>query len=365
MKILNILYLTGLFSVLVSCQKETINTIEHTEAAKEKSTDLKLDLKTKTKTLKATDLGEKASLMPRYNHASLVFDNKMWILGGNLQSEKIPKESNDVSFSYNGAEWKVITKEANFPYRTLFGATVFKDKMWMAGGFAEDGATFPETSKNDVWCSKNGIEWKMVTPNAGFQKRFDHTLTAFNGSLWLIGGIGFNKKINNYETLSDIWRSSDGQNWVKVTDNAPFGPRRSHASVVHDGKLWVVGGWDYSYNKDVWYTKDGYQWEQATDNAAFPPRILHALTTDGKFMWLTAGHAIQDNKKDPFGHQNDIWYSGNGINWYKANTSQEFPKRTQHSSVFFNGKLWVINGFGFKDGSGTASELSDIWSFEE
>ncbi len=357
----NAVKIIGMAMVLIlsACQKETTDTIDPIEVVEEKSTDLTFGFTTKKKTLKAKELDTKGSLTPRYNHASLVFDDKMWILGGN-----VPKASNDVLFSIDGAHWKSVTEKTNFPKRSLFGATVFENKMWIAGGAGEMDPSAAGNVKNDIWSSTDGIEWKEVTPKSQFPARFEHTLTAFNGSLWLIGGVGFNLKANMYENLSDIWRSSDGVTWVQVTDSAPFGPRRWHATVVHDDKLWVVGGGNTFYNSDVWYTENGYQWIQATNNASFSARGLHALTTDGKLMWITAGHAAQYSDDNSFSHQNDIWHSSNGTNWYKAGTSQKFPKRTQHTSVFFGGKLWVINGTGPNDGSGADPILSDVWSFE-
>lgn len=365
MTIINKFFCSSIILLVFACGKDEIidnqiiNATNTFEVIKEKSTDLKIGFTFKKETIEAKKLDTKESLIPRYNHSSLVFNNKMWILGGN-----VPDASNDVLFSIDGANWKTITEQTNFPHRFQFGATVFQNKMWVAGGSGKINPENIANINNDVWSSTDGIEWKLVTPKAQFLGRFDHTLTAFKGFLWLIGGVGFNEKANTYETLSDIWKSSDGINWVNVTDSSPFGPRRWHAAVVHDDKIWVVGGGNINYNNDVWYSENGYQWTLATDNAAFSKRGLHDLTTDGKLMWLTSGHAEQ-YKDDNYNHQNDIWYSSNGVNWHKAFTSQEFPKRTQHTSVFFDDKLWLINGTGPNNDSGTNPFLSDVWSFEK
>ncbi|MBQ4913855.1 hypothetical protein J8L85_05360 [Maribacter sp. MMG018] len=335
-----------LLLVLASCQKEYFDILENTG-----STDLKMGFTTKTKILKALKYDPSPILLPRYNHSSLIFDDKMWILGGNIKDAS--NISDDVLFSTNGAQWNNLNEKANFPQRSLFGATVFQNKMWISGGLVK-GSEFSNSIKNDVWSSEDGIEWNLVTPMAQFAKRADHTLTAFNGSLWLIGGLGHNAKTDTFETHSDIWRSSDGYNWVLVTDNAPFGKRKWHATIVYDNKIWLIGGGNNIYKSDVWYSDNGYQWILATDEAPFSTRGFHGLTTDGEQMWLTAGHLAEYGDENYFGRQNDIWRSTNGIDWFEVKTSQEFPKRAQHSSVFFDNKLWVING----------SEYNDVWSFE-
>ncbi|NHF60299.1 hypothetical protein FK220_013175 [Flavobacteriaceae bacterium TP-CH-4] len=361
MKNLNFKYLIPVILVFVSCQKEPLDSMPVSEATKENSTTLKMGFTSNKKTLKTKKLDPKGSLSPRYNHRCLAFENKIWILGGNLleAGDYDNYTSDDVLFSTDGAHWKSVSEQANFPNRSLFGATVFQDKMWITGGIVKKEPSNTTDLKNDVWSSEDGIEWKLVTPKAPFPQRFEHTLTAFNGSLWLIGGVGFNEKTNMYDTLADIWRSSDGVNWIKVTDKASFGPRRWHASVVHDGKLWVVGGGDTSALKDVWYTENGSQWIQATDNYPFSARVFHTVESDGKLMWLIAGYIGLN------GHQNDIWYSSDGVTWYQAETSQTFPKRAQHASVFVNGKLWVINGTAPSNINGPYNVHSDVWSFED
>jgi hypothetical protein len=63
--------------------------------------------------------------------------------------------------------------------------------------------------------------------------------------MWVIGGYdGAYKK--------DVWYSSDGVTWTEATGAAGWTARRSHTSVVFDGKMWVIGGIDGALKNDVW-----------------------------------------------------------------------------------------------------------------
>jgi hypothetical protein len=78
---------------------------------------------------------------------------------------------------------------------------------------------------------------------------------------YVIGGTGFDGVSES--TLADVWTSTDGKLWSLVTDSASFGARNRHKCIVHDGKLWVIGGRNGSgvNYSDVWFTSDGTSWE--------------------------------------------------------------------------------------------------------
>ncbi len=343
MKIIKKVLALAFFTLVLSCEKPETPSIE--------STNFKSSFQIKKKSLKATLVTKETSFDKRGAHSSIVFNEKMWVLGGT--SGGIHK--NDVWSSKDGANWQQVIEQAKFPARFDHASVVFKDKIWVIGG---RGKKFNGKDElNDIWSSTDGKQWKQTITKNKFAPRFWHTLTVFKGCLWLIGGWG------ETDTFSDVWRSCDGQNWVQITQNAPFGKRRGHDAIVFDDKLWVVGGHKgntsaQQLTNDVWYSSNGYSWTQATDNAKFPPRRNHTLETNGELMWLIAGQAEQEGQI----FLNDIWYSKNGTSWFEAKTSEPFPQRVYHSSVMLNKKLFVINGLGLNEDQ--FQLLSDVWSFE-
>ena len=61
----------------------------------------------------------------------------------------------------------------------------------------------------------------------------------FHDRLFVIGGINPNPESQDFRVLyNDVWSSSDGSNWTKLTENAPFSPRSSlkvAASIINSG----------------------------------------------------------------------------------------------------------------------------------
>lgn len=55
-----------------------------------------------------------------------------------------------------GKTWETLAEQSNLPNRVFYGATVFKDKIWLIGGF--DGKKY----YNDVWNSADGVNWKIA-----------------------------------------------------------------------------------------------------------------------------------------------------------------------------------------------------------
>ena len=89
-----------------------------------------------------------------------------------------------------------------------------------------------------------------------------HASVVFNNKMWVLGGRDESSNKN------DVWSSSDGINWTQATANAPWTARQEYTSVVFNNKMWVLGGYDGSYKNDVWSSSDGVNWTQATANAS-------------------------------------------------------------------------------------------------
>jgi len=261
-----------------------------------------------------------AGFSGRRNHESVVFNNKMWVIGGYDGAVK-----NDVWYSSDGVTWIQATDAAGFSARTEHQSVVFDNKMWVIGGI--DGAV-----KNDVWYSSDGVTWIQATAAAGFTARRYHESVVFDNKIWVIGGYdGANK--------NDVWYSSDGVTWIQATDAAGFSARHAYKSIVFDNKMWVIGGVDTTYKNDVWYSSDGVTWIQATAAAGFAARRGHQSVVFNNKMWVIGGYdgAVK----------NDVWYSSDGITWTQATAAAGFSARWEHQSVVFDNKMWVIYGLDF------------------
>ncbi|NLI79630.1 MAG: hypothetical protein GX442_24700, partial [Candidatus Riflebacteria bacterium] len=292
----------------------------------------------------------------RHWFPSVVFDAgtgpRMWVIGGYDGGTF----KNDIWSSADGATWAQETGAANYPTRIRHSAVVFDagtgPRMWIIGGYGNGGVYL-----NDVWSSSDGITWVQETGAAAFPARMLHSSVVYDAGtgprMWVIGGAA-----PGDVCLGDVWSSSDGVNWVQATSAAAFSARDVHTSVVFDAgtgpKMWVIGGWDGSYKNDVWSSSDGIVWTQETAAAAFPARSEHTSVVfdgdTGPRMWVIGG---TDGSI-----KNDVWSSGDGVNWVQATPAPAFPARFQHSSVVFDPgtgpKMWVIGGY-------TTVPINDTW----
>jgi len=267
----------------------------------------------------------------RYGHSSAVFNNKMWVIAGSPSFTGYSVQS-DVWSSADGVTWTQETGKAGFSPRSGHSSIVFDNKMWVVGGSM--GAGNP--SLNDVWYSSNGSIWTQSTSAAQFSRRSYHSSVVFDNRMWIIGG--FHGTIDT--SYSDVWYSTDGVTWVQTTANADFSPRLGHSSVAFGGRMWVIAGEDNSGNllNDVWSSTDGVTWTQAIGKAGFSPRSGHSSIVFDNKMWVIAGW---DTKSV---NSSDVWYSTDGITWIQAAAIAGFSPRGGHSSLVFDNKMWVIAG---------------------
>jgi hypothetical protein len=217
----------------------------------------------------------------RYYHTSVVFDNKMWVIGGYDGSYR-----NDVWYSTNGINWICATNSAQWSPRCGHTSVVFDNKMWVIGGYDDN-------NRNDVWYSTDGVTWTCATQSAGWPSRDNHTSLAFDNKIWVMGG----------SNRDDVWYSSDGLNWTCATTFAwYYGGRYGHTSVVFDNKMWVIGG-GYP-GSDVWYSSNGVDWTEATSYAEWTARLNHTSVIFKGMMWVLGGFDRDYNTR-----RNDVWYS--------------------------------------------------------
>ena len=91
-------------------------------------------------------------------------------------------------------QWKQVTTSAEWQARFQHSAVVFNNKMWVMGGINDTIAI------NDVWYSKNGLKWMQASSNPGWSGRSCFTSVVFNDKIWVIGGC-----LANGENLNDVW----------------------------------------------------------------------------------------------------------------------------------------------------------------
>lgn len=275
----------------------------------------------------------------RQDHASVVFNNKMWVIGGWDGKDGMLRK--DVWSSADGITWNEKLHAAPFAARRKVTSLVFANKMWVIGGYNN------LTLFKDVWSSPDGVNWTQETAAAPFPDSFSYAGVVFNNKMWLVGSYFGDR------AKSAVWYSSDGITWLQATNAADFSYRIGHTCVVFNNKMWVIGGLDpgNSLQHDVWSSPDGVTWTCEAANPAFPARAFHTCAVFGNEMWIISG---QGNVSD---QNSDVWHSADGKTWTQATNAAAVPMRHNHTSVVFNDKFWVIAGAIIND-----IPQNDVWS---
>ncbi len=148
-----------------------------------------------------------------------------------------------------GVSWTNLEANfgADFVPRTKSELLVYKDELYLIGGFSKN----PKTYYNDIYKSTDGVSWTklaMVTP---FDAVAGHICYIYNDRFYLIGGDVLTDVLDEDGNITTtpsnaMWVSDDaGLNWTKVTEGAlpdGFAGRSSHAFIKDANTVYIFGG---------------------------------------------------------------------------------------------------------------------------
>lgn len=284
-------------------------------------------------------LQTKAPWTGRSGFGAVVFDGKMWVLGGQGCCGGF---FSDVWSSPDGVTWTEELDDAPWGPRGSHTATVHDGRMWIVGGY-ETGST----DHADVWSSTDGVSWVQeakspLPPHHGAE------LAVLGDRMWLVGGRG----PGGVRYQVNLWSSADGVTWTDEKNEDGTGRDTSGELLSHDGALWYIGGYR------AWATSspDGLTWTRHTETAPFGDRITHSCASHDGRLWLISG-SIADSGAELA----DVWYSDDGVTWVLASDDAGFTPVAYARALSFQGKLWLLGGGG---GFGDPFVTSDVYTLE-
>lgn len=281
-----------------------------------------------------------ANWRARDSSVELVYKDRLWIMGGWFSSYAAPPR--DVWSSADGKDWKMVVKEAPWIHSDFSMATVFKDEIYFMGGWF-NGRLPGHSASNQVWKSNDGAKWTQVTAAAGWSPRIAGGLVVFKDKLWILGGTENYYFGDDKSWKNDVWSSADGKQWKLETDKAGWSPRAYHQAVVLNDRIYVIAGGNYvpKYfaKNDVWSSADGVNWRLETENAPWPSRIWFSSVAYRDHLWVIGGWSNNPGK-----NWNDVWYSKNGKEWTQLKSDVVWKERHEHSTYVFQDKIWVTGG---------------------
>lgn len=141
-------------------------------------------------------------------HSMISFDSKLWVIGGRKDVGGSAVVINEVWYSTTGEVWTQAAAPA-WAARYYAGLVVFDNKLWLLGGRnASDNAL------NDVWNTSDGATWTQITAAASWTARPRPVVFAKSGFIYC--GFG-----TYHTGLRDLWKSADGATWTLVHGATP------------------------------------------------------------------------------------------------------------------------------------------------
>ena len=261
-----------------------------------------------------------------------------------------------------GYRWRCVTDKAAFAARDGAGALVFNGRMWLLGGWnPHDKAHFPSICNSEVWSTTDGAAWSLEVLQAPWEGRHTAGYAVHDGRMWIVGG-----DCNQGHYQNDVWRSEDGVRWELVNDNVPWALRVLHHTVVFRDRIWVMGGQTLpgfaegppdAFHNDVWSSEDGVNWTRVSEHAAWAPRgMIGGSVVLQDRMWILGGGTYDTPQNPTRKFYNDVWSSEDGVNWERHLESAPWARRQYHEVAAFDGRMWVMEG---SDGPG--GNRSDVW----
>lgn len=268
------------------------------------------------------------------------FKGKLWLIGGKDEEDN---ELSDIWSSDDGENWELQTLDAPFGNRYRHDVIVFNSRMWLYCG-AGDGVI-----KRDFWSTADGINWVEETNESPWNiTPFYHshgTMFVFENKIWRFAGYtGSIEDLLSEER--NIWNSTDGKNWTKVSENHGFDSKYGMEVIPFNDQLIGLEGSNFSSSQftKVWQSNDGINWNMIAENLPFKFGVYtEAIVYDNK-LYLTAGSGY-----------NELWYTEDGILWEEAIIDRKYPARHAKSSIIFNDRIYVVGGGTFQD------SYNDVW----
>jgi hypothetical protein len=164
--------------------------------------------------------------------------------------------------------------------------------------------------------------------------------------------------IKNINTSENKYVLDKDYKWKRLTADAMFPARDGAGCVVHNGKIYLIGGWN-AYNQkyfprqtanDVWQSVDGKKWVQVKSNSFTKNFVSNSSDWEGRhifgcvsflgWIYIIGGDTNQGH------HQKDIWRSKDGQQWELVTSGDdlEWQPRYNFMTAVSKDEIFIFGG---------------------
>ena len=235
-------------------------------------------------------------------HASAVADNNnregkaLYIFGGEYPYKNDLWKFNPETNAWTEKNlWSDHNRPPSLDYASM--CSVGQDLYLTGGEYYTGGFGVLRNYNTDLYkyeAMKDAWQRVQVAGDVPYGWRLGSTLVNINNKLYLFGGLDVQKD----KTLNGLWVFDLASNsWTELAPSGkPPLPRFRHSAVVHDGKMYIMGGasgvdyWENAQNalNDTWeYDPIANSWQQLNSNG--PALFYHASASMGNSIYTYGG----------------------------------------------------------------------------
>lgn len=211
----------------------------------------------------------------RSGHSLNVIDGKMIMIGG--INNDTGEDFEDIWSSTDGLNWTL--ESDSLPFGPVFHHTVtaFNGRWYLI-------------HESAVYSSSNGVDWEFEAVTDFAASNYQKTVV-LNDALYVLGGLtAANTRVN------EVWRTTNGTSWEEVTLSGDvFTPRINHTVTAYNGKAFIIGGRSgttiyreifYSENMETWASYPLEDDDDGSDDGLYAHNTL--LYEDA--LWVFGGY---------------------------------------------------------------------------
>ena len=295
---------------------------------------------------------------PRTDHTLVTYGTAIYAFAGFTGRERL----NDLwEYSPGTNSWRLLECDTSPDPRFGHSAVVYRDRMLIFGGW--NG----HETLSDVWSfTFTHQKWSRFVTSGYIAQRYRHSAIMCGSSLFIFGGVN-----KDQVRFADVYEMNVGlRHWIRVETQGELpSPRTFHRAVLHEGFMYVFGGFDGVRRNDMYrlYLQDLSPEEDIESNpmattkppesevfswklllpqgAIYSKRTGHSAVSCSNYFYVFGG-------TDEINRRNDLYRYDVGIKaWSQIPALGDLPKaRSGAKGQSYAGCLYFFGGYTKKDG---------------
>jgi Kelch motif len=292
----------------------------------------------------------------RNAHTSIAYNGYLYVIGGSDGGYLATVQYAPINSNGTIGAWSATTSFTTARYGHT--SVAYNGYLYVIGGCSAGVCTGNQSDVQYAPINSNGTIGSWSATTSFTTGRHLHTSVAYNGYLYVIGGCSAGSgTCTTYQ--SDVQYAPINSNgtigsWT-TNSNSITNTRTAMTSVAYNGYLYVIGGVGGSYFADVQYAtinSNGTIGAFANTTSFSTARYGHTSVAYNGYLYVIGGRQLPSNtdckNSGSSSYCNDVQYApinSDGTIGAWTTTAYFTTARATHTSVAYNGYLYVIGGF--------------------